>query len=105
RSATPTDAPCLWRGPVAPVNDRRVSGQACLAKEGRAHLARRVARVHARLGKTGSHLAETVGPDTRHTRIYRTPVPIWVMLVGNHGTCDHEWLVIHGGISSSVVMS
>src|SRR5699024_11621371 len=50
-------------------------------------------------------LAETVGPDTRHTRIYRTPVPIWVMLVGNHGTCDHEWLVIHGGISSSVVMS
>src|SRR5699024_12038879 len=49
-------------------------------------------------GKTG-------GSNTRHTRIYRTPVPIWVMLVGNHGTCDHEWLVTHRGISSSVVMS
>src|SRR5699024_5100478 len=93
RSRRSTTAACL------------VSGQACLAKEGRAHLARTVTRVHARLGKTGAHLAKTVGPDTRHTRIYRTPVPIWVMLVRNHMICDHDWLVIHGRISSSVIMS
>src|SRR5699024_8556665 len=56
-------------------------------------------------GRDNRASGKTGGSNTRHTRIYRTPVPMWVMLVGNQGTCDHEWLVIHGGISSSVVMS